>query len=455
TDSSFRFERGTDPNATIYVLKLAALMVKELAGGEICGEEIDLYPEPINPFPVTLAYDKLNALVGKEIAPETVDSILRSLEIEIAARRDGEIDLLVPTYRVDVQRPCDVIEDVLRIYGYNNIEISSSLRSSLSFKTLTDSANDLRELISQQLTAMGFNEIMNNSLSAESYYEGLETFPAANCVKLLNALSNDLCVMRQSLLFGGLESASHNINRKSSDLMMYEFGNVYRFNPEAQSTPEAPLAPYSEYSHLALWLTGNMRTGNWARPAEAATIYDLKAIVDNIIARLGISPRELQFTTGKSEIYAASISIATRSGKALGEMGIVSKAMLKKFDIRQEVFHAELDWEAIVRLALKKKVTYTPLPKTMAVKRDLALLIDNNVTMEQIEAVVRESERRLLKGVTLFDVYEGKNLPEGKKSYAIAITIQDDEKTLQDKQIEAVMSKIVTNLEKRLGASLR
>ena len=455
TDSSFRFERGTDPNATVYVLKLAALMVKELAGGEICGEAIDLYPEPIKPFPVTLAYDKLNALVGKEIAPETVDSILRSLEIEIAARRDGEIDLLVPTYRVDVQRPCDVIEDVLRIYGYNNIEISSSLRSSLSFKTLTDSANDLRELISQQLTAMGFNEIMNNSLSAESYYEGLETFPAANCVKLLNALSNDLCVMRQSLLFGGLESASHNINRKSSDLMMYEFGNVYRFNPEAQSTPEAPLAPYSEYSHLALWLTGNMRTGNWARPAEAATIYDLKAIVDNIIARLGISPRELQFTTGKSEIYAASISIATRSGKALGEMGIVSKAMLKKFDIRQEVFHAELDWEAIVRLALKKKVTYTPLPKTMAVKRDLALLIDNNVTMEQIEAVVCESERRLLKGVTLFDVYEGKNLPEGKKSYAIAITIQDDEKTLQDKQIEAVMSKIVTNLEKRLGATLR
>ena len=455
TDSSFRFERGTDPNATIYVLKLAALMVKELAGGEICGEGIDLYPVPIKPFPVTLAYDKLNALVGKEIAPETVDSILRSLEIEIAARRDGEIDLLVPTYRVDVQRPCDVIEDVLRIYGYNNIEISSSLRSSLSFKTLTDSANDLRELISQQLTAMGFNEIMNNSLSAESYYEGLETFPAANCVKLLNALSNDLCVMRQSLLFGGLESASHNINRKSSDLMMYEFGNVYRFNPEAQSTPEAPLAPYSEYSHLALWLTGNMRTGNWARPAEAATIYDLKAIVDNIIARLGISPRELQFTTGKSEIYAASISIATRSGKALGEMGIVSKAMLKKFDIRQEVFHAELDWEALVRLALKKKVTYTPLPKTMAVKRDLALLIDNNVTMEQIEAVVRESERRLLKGVTLFDVYEGKNLPEGKKSYAIAITIQDDEKTLQDKQIEAVMSKIVTNLEKRIGATLR
>ena len=455
TDSSFRFERGVDPNNTIYVLKLAALLVKELAGGEICGDIIDLYPQEIKPFPVTLSYEKLNTLVGKEIAPDTVDSILRSLEIEITNRRDGEIDLLVPTYRVDVQRPCDVIEDVLRIYGYNNIEISSSLRSSLSYKTLTDSANDLRELISQQLTAMGFNEIMNNSLSAESYYENLESYPAANSVKLLNALSNDLCVMRQTLLFGGLESAAHNINRKSSDLMMYEFGNVYHFNPEAQSTPEAPLAPYSESSHLALWLTGNIRNGNWARPAEATTIYDLKAIVANIIARLGISEREIQYTTASSDIYAASLTIATRSGKQLGQMGIISKAMLKKFDIRQEVFYAEFDWNALVRLALKKKVTYTPLPKTMPVKRDLALLIDNAVTMEQIEAVVRESERRLLKGITLFDVYEGKNLPEGKKSYAINITIQDDEKTLQDKQIEAVMSKIITNLEKRLGATLR
>ena len=455
TDSSFRFERGVDPSNTIYVLKLAALMVKEIAGGEICGEIVDIYPNEIKPFPVTLSYEYLNNLIGKEIPTETVDNILRSLEIEIKDRRDGEIDLEVPTYRVDVQRPCDVVEDVLRIYGYNNIEFDNTLHATLSYKTFTDSANDLRELISNQLTAVGFNEILNNSLTAESYYEGLTQYPAANCVKLLNPLSNDLNVMRQTLLFGGLESLSHNINRRSSDLMMYEFGNVYHFNPEAESTAEAPLAPYSENEKLALWLTGNIRQGNWARSEEAATIYDLKAIVGNIFARLGISTRELTLTEGNEEIYSASLNIATRAGKQLGAMGIVAKSILKKADIKQEVLFAELDWNAIVKLAVKKKVTFAPLPKTQPVKRDLALLIDKAVTMAQIEAVVRESERKLLKDVTLFDVYEGKNLPEGKKSYAIAMTIQDDEKTLQDKQIEAVMNKIITNLEKRLGASLR
>ncbi len=455
TDSSFRFERGVDPNGTLYVLKLAALMVQELAGGEICGEVVDLYPTEIKPFPVTLFYDKVNTLIGKEIAREDVDAILKSLEIEITARRENEIDLLVPTYRVDVQRPCDVIEDVLRIYGYNNVEISTTLHSSLSVKTATDSANALRELISEQLTAMGFNEIMNNSLTAESYYANLETYPATNCVKLLNPLSSDLNVMRQTLLFGGLESLAHNINRKSSDLMMYEFGNVYFFNPDAQSTAETPLAPCRESSRLALWLTGAVRQGNWARAEEAATFYDLKAIVSNIFARLGISARELQLTQGSSDIFAASLNIDTRSGKSLGRMGMIAKPILKLTDIRQEVFFAELDWNAIVKLALKKKVTYSALPKTQPVKRDLALLLDNTVTMEQVEAVVRESERRMLKGITLFDVYEGKNLPEGKKSYAIAITLQDDEKTLQDKQIEAVMSKIVANLQKRLNASLR
>lgn len=455
TDSSFRFERGVDPNNTVYVLKLAALMVKELAGGEICGEIVDVYPQEIKPFPVTLSYKKLHDLVGKEIPADEIDAILRSLEIEIAARREGEIDLLVPTYRVDVQRPCDVIEDVLRIYGYNNVEFSASLNASLSFKGATDNANDLRELISQQLTAVGFNEIMNNSLTAESYYADLKEMPATHCVKLLNPLSNDLNVMRQTLLFGGLESLAHNINRKASDLMMYEFGNVYFYNPEAQSTAEAPLAPYSESSSLGLWITGAVRQGNWARPQEQSSFYDLKAVVLNVITRLGISQREIKFVAGSSEIFSASIDIVTRSGKQLGSMGIVSKAMLKLTDIKQEVFFAELNWNALVKLALKKAVSFTPLPKTQPVKRDLALLIDKSVTMEQIETVVRESERRLLKDVTLFDVYEGKNLPEGKKSYAIAMTIQDDEKTLQDKQIEAVMNKIIANLEKRLNVTLR
>lgn len=455
TDASFRFERGVDPNNCLYVLKLAALMVKELAGGEICGDVVDLYPSEIKPFPVTLSYEYVNNLIGKEIAPTEIDAILASLEIEITARRDGEIDLLVPTYRVDVQRPCDVVEDVLRIYGYNNIEFGSTLKSSLQVKSMTDMANDLCKLISEQLTATGFNEILNNSLSAEAYYSDLEQYPAANCVKLLNPLSNDLNVMRQTLLFGGLESIEHNVNRRNGDLMMYEFGNVYQYNPQAMSTTEAPLAPYSESSHLALWLTGNIRRGNWARQAEAATIYDLKAIVANILVRLGISAAELKLSQGKSEIYSASLDIATRSGKAIGAMGVVSKKLLKRHDIRQEVLYAELDWKALVKLAAKKKVTYAPLPKTQPVERDLALLIDKAVTMEQVEAVIRESERRLLRSVELFDVYEGKNLEAGKKSYAVSITLQDDEKTLQDKQIEAVMNKVIANLQKRLGAQLR
>lgn len=456
TDASFRYERGLDPNATMYALKLAALMVKELAGGEICGEPVDIYPEKVEPFRVTLGYQYLNGLIGKEIPQDTVDAILRSLEMEIAERREGEIDLLVPTYRVDVQRPCDVVEDVLRIYGYNNVEISTTVHSSLQLKSITDEADDLQRLISEQLTACGFNEILNNSLTAEAYYTGLTTYPAANCVKLLNPLSNDLCVMRQTLLFGGLESIAHNVNRKANDLAFYEFGNVYFFNPEAGQTDGNTLAPFSEGARLSLWMTGNSRTGNWARPAEEATFFDLKAMVANIFARLGITEKELSWEklTG-NDIFSAALEIRTRSGKTLGEAGLIAKTMLAKCDIKQPVAYAQLDWDALVKLAVKKKVQFTPLPKTQAVKRDLALLIDKTVTMAQIEAIVRESERKLLREVTLFDVYEGKSLPEGKKSYAISMTLQDDEKTLQDKQIDAAMAKIIKNLQAKAGAELR
>lgn len=455
TDSSFRFERGVDPNGCLYVLKLAAMMVKELAGGQITGDVIDIYPEPVRPFPVTLSYKGLDNLIGKSIPADKVDSILQSLEIEIKDRRGDEVDLLVPTYRVDVKRPCDVIEDVLRIYGYNNVELSDSLHSSLSFRTATDAADDLRKTISDQLSATGFNEILNNSLTAESYYSGLQTYPATHCVRLLNPLSQDLNVMRQTLIFGGLESLSHNINRKSSDLMMYEFGNVYFFNPDAKPADGTPLSPYSEESRLAIWMTGDMRRGNWIRPAEQVTFFDLKAVISNILSRLGINRREISMSKGQCELYSDSIQITTRSGKTVGSMGTVAKTITRKCDIKQAVFYAELNWNTLVQLSMKKQVHFTPLPKTMPVKRDLALLIDNTVTMAQIETVVRQSERRILKDVTLFDVYEGKNLPEGKKSYAIAITLQDDDKTLHDKQIDQVMDKIISNLQKQLGAQLR
>lgn len=455
TDASFRYERGIDPNGTLYMLKLAALMVKELAGGEICGPLCDIYPTPFEPAQVSLGFDYLNKLVGKEIPSETVVSILKSLEMELTDVTAEKVDMKVPTYRVDVTRPCDVVEDVLRIYGYNNVEISKSVSSALSSQSFEDQDNKLRNLISEQLTAEGFNEILNNSLTAESYYANLSLYPLANCVRLVNPLSNDLCVMRQTLLFGGLESLGHNINRKMADLAMYEFGNVYFCNPETENTADNILAPYREASRLAIWLTGALRPGNWARPEQPATVYDMKAVVANIFARLGINSAEIKLTPTADEIYSAGLDIATRSGKKLGALGIITKKLAASLDIKQEVIYCELDWHTLVSLSLRKKVSYSALAKTMPVKRDLALLLDKNISLEQVEATVRESERRLLRDITLFDVYEGKNLPEGKKSYAIAITLQDDEKTLQDKQIEAVMSKIIGNLTKKLGAELR
>ena len=455
TDSSFRFERGVDPNNTLYVLKLAALMVKELAGGEITGPLCDNYPVRIDPAFVSLSFDYFDRLVGKHIPADTIVSILKSLEMDLTEVTAEKADMKVPTYRVDVTRPCDVVEDVLRIYGYNNVEISTSVRSALSSQSFEDQDNKLRNLISEQLTAEGFNEILNNSLTAEGYYTDLTIYPADHCVKLLNPLSNDLNVMRQTLLFGGLESLSHNINRKNGDLAMYEFGNVYFFNPSVEATAENVLAPYREASRLGLWLTGALRPGNWARPEQPATVYDMKAVVANILARLGINPAEIKLSAGSSEIYSASLDINTRSGKNLGSLGIISKKLASKFDIKQEVIYCELDWHALVNLSLRKSVSYSALAKTMPVKRDLALLLDKAVSMEQVEATVRESERRLLKEITLFDVYEGKNLPEGKKSYAITMTLQDAEKTLNDKQIEAVMNKIIANLTKKLGAELR
>ncbi len=453
TDASFRFERGVDPNGCLHALKIATQLVLDIAGGEIVGDWQDVKSQDFPPFEVEMSYKQVDDLVGKHIPEEAINTILEALEIEYHG--DKELKLKVPTYRVDVQRPCDVIEDILRIYGYNNVEMPQAVHSSLSFKTATDAAEDLRRTISNQLTGAGFNEILNNSLSAEKYYANLKSLPIDHSVRLLNPLSQDLSVMRQTLLFGGLETIAHNANRKNPDLMLYEFGNVYFFHPEAQQTAEKPLAPYSEGARLGLWLCGNTRNGNWAKATEASTYFDLKGFVANILARLGISEREIVLKPGESDLFATSQVIATKAGKKLGEMGIVNKGIAKLCDVKQEVVYAELDWDVLVRLAIPRKVTFASLPKTMPVKRDLALLIDSAVTMEQIEAAVKEAERKLLRSVTLFDVYEGDKLPAGKKSYAIAMTLQDTEKTLQDTDIEKAMARIVANLQKKLGAELR
>lgn len=455
TDSSFRFERGVDPNTTVDNLKFAALMVKALAGGEITGDIVDIYPQPVADYHVDLSADYMNRLVGQEIPDATVDTILNALEIRTTGR-DGDVrHLEVPTYRVDVRRPCDVVEDVLRIYGYNRIDTPQRVHSSLSFKTPTDSADDLRRRIAEQLTAAGFREILNNSLSAERYYADLKTLNAEGCIHLLNPLSQDLNIMRRTLIFGGLESVVHNINRRAKDLAFYEFGDVYSRRPDVASTTEQPLAPFTEGTHLALWLTGDSRTANWCRTAETSNFYDLKATVLNVLSRLGIGCDALTMTPADNELFAVSLDVATRSGKHLGTMGIVAPAIVAMFDIKQDVSYAEFDWNALTALSLKTDVTFTELPKTQAVKRDLALLIDSNVTMADIENVVRQSERRILRSVELFDVYEGDKLPQGKKSYAISIILHDNDKTLQDKYIDQVMNKIITNLKKQLGAELR
>lgn len=458
TDASFRFERGVDPNGCVYALMLAALMVKELAGGKITGEIRDIYPAPVKPAEVTLDTDYMNKLVGIEIPDADVDTILDALEIETVEKNAGSRLLRIPTYRVDVTRPCDVVEDILRIYGFNNVPMTGVLHATLSYKTDTDAADDLRRTIAEQLTGAGFSEILNNSLTARGYYDGLTAYPAEKCVMLLNPLSQDLNAMRQTLLFGGLESLEHNINRKNKDLAFYETGNVYSLNPGLQPTADKPLAPYSQSAHIALWMTGDARNQTWNAPAEESTFFHLKAHVLNMLARLGVNMREVTMKDGAvadNNIYAQYLTVDTRNGKHLGSLGIIDKAVARKAGIKQDVYYAEFDFDALVRMALRHKTTYTELPKTQPVRRDLALLIDKAVTMADIENTVREAERRLLRGVELFDVYEGKNLPEGKKSYAIAITLQDSEKTLNDKAIDATMAKIVAQLTRKLGAELR
>ena len=454
TDASFRFERGIDPNGVIYALMQAALLVKELAGGTISMEICDVYPNPIEDFKVDLKYDFVNSLIGKEIPAETVKSIVRSLEMTIENESAEGIALSIPPYRVDVQRPCDVVEDILRIYGYNNVEIPSALKSSLTTKNKEDRSHRLQQVVAEQLVGCGFNEILNNSLTRAAYYDGNETYKPENLVNLMNPLSNDLNVMRQTLLFGGLESIAHNANRKSADLRFFEYGNCYYYTKEKKND-EKVLACYSEDYHLGLWLTGKRVAGSWAHADEDATVYELKAYVENIFARLGLNLRSVVVGNLTDGIYSAALSYHTRGGKLLATVGIVSKKLTKAFDIDNEVYYADINWKNLLQAIKSVKVSYTELSKYPSVKRDLALLLDKNVQFADIERIAYDCERKLLKAVELFDVYEGKNLEPGKKSYAVSFILQDEEKTLNDKQIDKIMAKLIASYEKQLGAKLR
>ncbi len=454
TDSSFRFERGLDANQTLYALKRAILLIKEIAGGTITGELQDVYTTVAEPYTVEVAYRKIHTLIGKDIPVDTIKSILTSLDIEVKAETAEGLTLSVPVYRIDVQRDVDVIEDILRIYGYNNVDFSDNVKSNLSYKTPTDRNYQLEQIISEQLCGTGFHEIMNNSLTRRGYYEELSSYPATHCAMLENPLSADLNSMRQTLLFGGLESIEYNIKRKNGDIRFFEFGNCYDYNAGIKKEGDA-LAEYTEEYRLGLWVCGNRVDNSWAHADEKSSVYELKAYVENILQRLGVNMKKVIFGNLTNDIYSAGLSITSSTGRQLGTIGIVQRNLCKVADIDTEVYYAELSWTLLMKEVRKNKVSFTPISKFPAVKRDLALLIDKQVQFAEIEKIAAESERKLLKEVSLFDVYEGKNLPAGKKSYAVSFYLQDTEKTLNDKQIDAVMQKIRTNLEQKLGAQLR
>ncbi|WP_302774026.1 phenylalanine--tRNA ligase subunit beta [Parabacteroides johnsonii] len=454
TDASFRYERGLDPNQTVDVMKRAALLIQEVAGGTITGAIQDIYPAPVAPYRVELAYNKVNTLIGKVIPVETVKSILESLEMKIVSETAEGWVIDVPVYRIDVQRDVDVIEDILRIYGYNNVEFSDNVKSNLSYQTPTDRSYKLQNLISEQLCGCGFNEILNNSLTRSAYYDNLSTYPVSHCVMLMNPLSADLNCMRQTLLFGGLESVEHNAKRKNGNIRFFEFGNCYDYNIDHKKEGET-LAEFSEDYRLGLWVSGSRVDNNWTHPNEKSSVYELKAYVENILVRLGVNLQKVIFGNLANDIYSAGLSITTSSGRQLGTMGIVSPKICKELDIETDVYYAELSWTLLMKEIKKSKVTFSEISKFPAVKRDLALLLDKNVQFAEIEKIATESERKLLKNIALFDVYEGKNLPAGKKSYAVSFYLQDEGKTLNDKQIDAIMKKIQTNLEQKLGAQLR
>ncbi len=454
TDASYRFERGIDPNGIIYALKQAAILCKQLAGGNVSMEIKDVYPAPIADARVQLDYEYVDRLIGKKIGNDMIRSIVESLEMKVVSETEAGLELDVPAYRVDVQRPCDVVEDILRIYGYNNVEIPTQLKSSLTILGDEDKAYHHQNVISEQLVGCGFREILNNSLTKTAYYTELNHYTEETTVKVMNPLSSDLGVMRQTLLFGGLESICRNVNHKMPNLRFFEFGNCYHFSPEKKND-EDPIKAYTEEMHLGLWLTGKRVEGSWAHADEQSSFYELKAYVMNIFTRLGVNPGIVVAEKSDNNVFGKALALKARSGKVLCEMGTVSHKLLKKMDIDQDVFYADINWNNLMRAIKKNETLYHDISKFPSVSRDLALLIDKSVEFEQIEQIARQTEKKLLKSVELFDVYEGKNLPEGKKSYAVNFILQDETKTLNDKQIEAIMTKLINNLKQKLGAELR
>ncbi len=452
TDASFRFERGMDANGCLYALKRAALLIKEVAGGTISSDLVDLYPEEVKPYSVTVSYNHINRLIGKEIGEDRIKTILAGLEIEIASEKDGILDLKVPTYRVDVLREADIIEDILRIYGYNNVEPGSHVKSTINPSVKPDD-HKLKNLVAAQMAGAGYAEVMCNSLTKGAYYESSEDYPASNSVNILNPLSTDLNVMRQTLLFGGLESIAYNRNRKQSDLSLFEYGNCYYYDASVEGDDN--YCKYSQSQHLGLWKVGHVSAASWNAEAREVTLYDLKATVENVMTQCGVSIGDLLLGELVSDLYNYGLVYMTKTGEVLAQLGAVSHAILKRQDIDAEVFFADINWDVLLEIIANHKVSYHEISKFPEVKRDLSLLVDNNISFAEIEAIAYASEKKFLKGVSIFDVYTGKKLPEGKKSYAVSFVLQDENKTLKDKLIDKIMNAFISAYKQELGAEIR
>lgn len=441
TDASFRFERGIDATITEYALKRAALLIQEVAGGEITSDIVDLYPKKIEDFQVFLNFEKAKKVIGEELSKETIKKILVALDIKINNVTEAGIGLVIPSYRVDVQREIDVIEEILRVYGYNNINFTEKLNATISNSSRTEEYK-VQNLVANQLCSLGFNEMMANSLTTPDYIQLSKNLKEEFNVVMLNPLSNDLSAMRQSMLFSGLEAISFNINRKRSDLKLYEFGKTYHKLPSG----------YEENKHLTLFLSGNRTEENWTQNQQKSDFFLFKGYINNVLSRIGLDSKVSSLPV-ESDIFAEGLSLAVGK-EIIVEFGTIKKSILKHFDIKQEVLFADFNWGKIQKY-ISNKIKFTDIPKYPAVRRDLALLLNESTHFEEVYKIAKQTEKKLLKEIHLFDVYQGKNLPEGKKSYAVSFIIQDESKTLNDKEIEKIMSKLQMNFENQLGATLR
>jgi phenylalanyl-tRNA synthetase beta chain len=450
TDASFRFERGTDPNITVYAAKRAAMLIKEIAGGQISSEIVDVYPTKVENQKVEVNLNRMCRFIGKEIPAAQLKAIFKGLEMEIVSEKGDDITLSVPAYRVDVTREADVVEDVLRIYGYNNVEISHTIKSAITIQKKPDKVR-ITDLASEFLSANGFNEIMSNSLTKASYYEGLESFKDENTVKILNPLSSDLNGLRQTLLFNGLEAAIFNINRRNTDLKLYEFGNCYSYTKKESDNL---LDSINEDTRLGMLLSGNQTIASWNLKAEPTNFFVLKSYAEKVLHKFGVNIEKTTTEELSNELYSDGLTYFMGE-KVLFTIGKVHPKLLKQFDIKQDVFFAEVRWDVAVRFFGRNVVSYNEIPKFPEVKRDLALLINSEVTFKTLKDIAHKTEKKLLKSVTLFDVYEGEKLGEGKKSYALNFIIQDETKTLTDVQIDGIMNNLIAAYEKEVNAKLR